>query len=83
MPPLDTQHGILASHFSRAASFRFLRWEQDHEEHILQRKDTRPWKNSKPLYTETKACGDHLSPLLGVVECMQTLPRTFREDTAG
>lgn len=50
---------------------------------MLQRKDTRPWKNSKPFYTETKACGDHLSPLLGVVECMQTLPRTFREDTAG
>lgn len=51
--------------------------------HMLQRKDTRPRKNTKPLYTETKACGDHKSPLLGVVECMQTLPRAFRKDTAG
>lgn len=30
MPPLETQHGILASHLSKVASSRIFKWEREH-----------------------------------------------------
>lgn len=79
MPPLDTQHRILASHLSKVASFRFLRWEREHENICYRGKTLGHGKTLSP-YTQRPRLVGTTKALFWEwwSEC-----RTFREDTSG